>query len=163
MGLVSICHCALEPLHSFCPLSTPFSLGHHQSVLCISWVLFCFFIGSYCEACRILVSQPGIKPGPSAVGAQSALDYQGIPCFGFYIAWISDIIGYLSLFPLAYPQLLLSRFIRVQLCATPWMAAHQALPSLGFSRQEHWSGLQFPPPVHESEKWKWSHSVVSYS
>ena len=40
------------------------------------------------------------------------------------------------------------------------MAAHQAPPSLGFSRQEHWSGLPSPSPVHESEKWKWSHSVV---
>ena len=43
------------------------------------------------------------------------------------------------------------------------MAAHQALPSLGFSRQEHWSGLPFPSPMHESEKWKWSHSVMSDS
>ena len=33
--------------------------------------------------------------------------------------------------------LLLSRFSRVRLCATPWMAAHQAPPSLGLSRQEH--------------------------
>ena len=41
------------------------------------------------------------------------------------------------------------------------MAAHQAPPSLGFSRQEHWSGLPFPSPIHESEKWKWSCSVVS--
>jgi len=32
------------------------------------------------------------------------------------------------------------------------MAAHQAPPSLGLSRQEHWSGLPFPSPVHESEK-----------
>ena len=32
--------------------------------------------------------------------------------------------------------------------------------SLGFSRQEHWSGSPFPSPVHESEKWKWSLSVV---
>ena len=31
------------------------------------------------------------------------------------------------------------------------MAAHQAPPSLGFSRQEHWSGLPFPSPMHESE------------
>ena len=31
------------------------------------------------------------------------------------------------------------------------MAAHQAPPSLGFSRQEHWSGLPFPSPEHESE------------
>ena len=35
---------------------------------------------------------------------------------------------------------------------TLWTAAHQALPSLGFSRQEHWSGLPFPSPMHESEK-----------
>ena len=45
--------------------------------------------------------------------------------------------------------LLLSRFSRVRLCATPQTAAHQAPPSLGFSRQEHWSGLPFPSPVHE--------------
>ena len=37
--------------------------------------------------------------------------------------------------------LLLSRFSHVRLCATPQTAAHQAPPSLGFSRQEHWSGL----------------------
>ena len=48
--------------------------------------------------------------------------------------------------------LLLSRVSRVRLCATPKTAAHQAPPSLGFSRQEHWSGLPFPPPMHESEK-----------
>ena len=48
--------------------------------------------------------------------------------------------------------LLLSRFSRVRLCATPEMAAHQALLSLGFSRQEHWSGLPFPSPMHEREK-----------
>ena len=59
--------------------------------------------------------------------------------------------------------LLLSHFSRVQLCATSQMAAHQAPPSLGFSRQEHWSGLPFPSPMHESEKWKWSRSVVSDS
>ena len=47
--------------------------------------------------------------------------------------------------------LLLSRFSRVRLCATPQTAARQAPPSLGFSRQEHWSGLPFPSPMHESE------------
>ena len=40
--------------------------------------------------------------------------------------------------------LLLSRFCRVRLCATPEMAGHQAPLSLAFSRQEHWSGLPFP-------------------
>ena len=43
--------------------------------------------------------------------------------------------------------LLLSHFSRVRLCATP-----KALSSLRFSRQEHWSGLPFPSPMHESEK-----------
>ena len=47
--------------------------------------------------------------------------------------------------------LLLSRFSRVRLCATPETASYQAPPSLGFSRQEHWSGLPFPSPIHESE------------
>ena len=47
--------------------------------------------------------------------------------------------------------LLLSGFSRVRLCATPWTAAHQVPPSLGFSRQEYWSGLPFPSPMRESE------------
>ena len=59
--------------------------------------------------------------------------------------------------------LLLSRFSRVRLCATPETAAHQAPPSLGFSRHERWSGLPFPSPMQESEKWKWSRSVISDS
>ena len=56
--------------------------------------------------------------------------------------------------PDLYFPLLLSRFSRVRLCATP---------SLGFSRQEHWSGLPFPSPMHKSGKWKWSCSVMSNS
>ena len=59
--------------------------------------------------------------------------------------------------------LLLRRFSHARLCATPETAVHQAPPSLGFSRKEHWSGLPFPSPIHESEQWKWSRSVVSDS
>ena len=59
--------------------------------------------------------------------------------------------------------LLLSHFSCVQFCATPETAAHQAHLSLGFSRPENWIGLPFPSPMHESEKWKWSHPVVSDS
>ena len=66
-----------------------------------------------------------------------------------------------------YPKLLLllllSCLSRVRLCVTPETAAHQSPPSLGFSRQEPWSGLPFPSPMHDSEKWKWSQSVVSNS
>ena len=61
---------------------------------------------------------------------------------------INDLSCYITVLLLL---LLLSRFSRVGLCATPETAAHQAPPSLGFSRQEHWSGLPFPCPRRESE------------
>ena len=86
-----------------------------------------------------------------------------------YVTEVGDLFLISSLillwsksFPVC-PLLLLplSHFSRVWLCVTPWMAAHQAPPSLGFSRQEYWSGLPFPSPMHESEKRKWSRSIVS--
>ena len=54
----------------------------------------------------------------------------------------------------------------LQSCSTlcdPIDGSPPGSPSLGFSRQEHWSGLPFPSPRHESEKWKWSRSVMSDS
>ena len=69
--------------------------------------------------------------------------------YGYLIKILSDNLirhCYLALL------LLLSRFSRVQLYATPWTAAHQAPLSLGFSRQAHWGGLPFPSPMCESEK-----------
>ena len=42
--------------------------------------------------------------------------------------------------------LLLSHFSRVRLLATPWTAAYQAPPPMGFSRQEYWSGVPLPFP-----------------
>ena len=65
-------------------------------------------------------------------------------CFLFHTFTITSYILLLLL--------LLSRFSHVRLCAAPWMAARQAPLSLGFSRQEHWSGLPLPSPMHESEK-----------
>ena len=54
--------------------------------------------------------------------------------------------------------LLLSHFSRVRLCVTPEMAAHQAPPSLGFSRQElEWVAISF------SNAWKWKVKVKSLS
>ena len=55
--------------------------------------------------------------------------------------------------------LLLSRFRRVRLCETPQTAAHQAPPSLGFSRQEHWEWIA----VSFSNAWKWKVKVKSLS
>ena len=59
--------------------------------------------------------------------------------------------------------MLVSHFSCVRLCAIPETAAYKAPLSLGFSRQEYGSGLPFPSPMHEGEKWKWSRSVLSDS
>ena len=45
-----------------------------------------------------------------------------------------------------YAECVLSCFTCVQLLVTPWTVAHQAPPSMGFSRQEYWSGVPCPPP-----------------
>ena len=60
--------------------------------------------------------------------------------------------------------LLLSRFSRVRLCATPWTVAYQAPPSMEFSRQEYWSGLPFLPgylPDLEIEPALWADTLPS--
>ena len=43
---------------------------------------------------------------------------------------------------------MLSRFSHIWLFATPWTIAHQGPLSMGFSKQEYWSGLPCPPPGH---------------
>ena len=86
-------------------------------------------------------------------------DQTHISCF--------SCIGRYTLYRLSHQEsllrLLLLSCFSVRLCETPQMAAHQAPTSLGFSRREHWSGLPFLSPMHESEKWKRSRSVVSDS
>ena len=66
-------------------------------------------------------------------------------------AYVQFKCCFINLSPKGYVLLLLSCVSRVRLCATPQTAAHQASLSLGFSRQEHWSGLPFPSPRRESE------------
>ena len=63
----------------------------------------------------------------------------------------SNVDTYITMFKQML-LLLLSRFSHVRLHATPWTAAYQAFLSMGFSRQEHWRGLPFPSPMHESGK-----------
>ena len=55
--------------------------------------------------------------------------------------------------------LLLSRFSRVQLLATPWTAAYQAPPSMGFVSQDYWSGLLLPSLLQTAERTLGVHSV----
>ena len=56
--------------------------------------------------------------------------------------------------PVLLLLLLLSHFSRVRLCATPWTAAYQAPLSMGFARQEYWSGLPLPSPHSSIRAWK---------
>ena len=108
------------------------------------------------------------------LGAEPGLRHGGVPCLGHgaaaQVCWLrkgtcpQPSTAALDHRPFRTGLLLLlSHFGCVQLCSTPQIAAHQAPPSLGFSRQEHWSGLPFPSPMRESEKWKWSRSVMSDS
>ena len=63
--------------------------------------------------------------------------WRDIPC-----SWV----GRIYIVKMTILLLLLSCFSRVQLCATLWTTAYQALLSMGFSRQECWSGLPLPSP-----------------
>ena len=58
---------------------------------------------------------------------------------------------------------ILSRFSSVQLFATLWTVARQAPLSMGFSRQQYWSGLPFPSPGNLLTKWSKPASLTSYS
>ena len=74
------------------------------------------------------------------------------PLYGFILTlWILMVV-LVQLLHFHLLLLLLSHFSCVQLCATPEMAAHQAPPSLGFSRQEHWSGVAIS--FSNASKWK---------
>ena len=63
--------------------------------------------------------------------------FMELSCFFHDPVSVGNLISGSSAF--SKNMLLLSRFSRVQLCATPETAAHQAPPSLGFCRQEYWS------------------------
>ena len=56
---------------------------------------------------------------------------------------------------------------RVRLLATPWTAAYQAPLSMGFSRQEYWSGLPLPSPINaywnKLDQWFWIRGPVDLS
>ena len=118
--------------------------------------------------CRPLLLLPPIPPSIRVFSNESALHIRWpkywsfsvvsvaiyIHSNNFYIHTLAQMYLWSSrpIYPTVLLLLLLSRFSRVRLCVTPQTAAHQAPLSLGFSRQEHWSGLPFSSPVYESEK-----------
>ena len=76
----------------------------------------------------------------------------GLPGSSIYGVWVKSEV-----------TLILNTFCFCSYFVTPWTVAYQVPLSMGFSRQEDWSGLPFPSSMHKSEKWKWSHSAMSDS
>ena len=91
-------------------------------------------------------NRPVIVKGEE-IWRRDRLGFGVIRCKPQHIGWIYNKVLLYSTAAAAAKSL-----SRVRLCATPKTTAHQAPPSLGFSRQEHWSGLPFPSSMHESEK-----------
>ena len=125
-----------------------------ESLFLFLFVLFYLIFKPLCAACAILFSQPGIEPTPLALeGGFLTTGPPGeshIHLFGLEFSCFADVYPGVGLLDYRVAVLLLllllSRFSRVRLCATPWTAAYQAPPSMGFSRQEYWSGVPSPPP-----------------
>ena len=91
------------------------------------------------------------------------LEFRNQVIYLIFSSWCVCVCVCVCIYNACVRVCMLSHFSHVQLCVALWTVAHQAPLSMGFSRQEHWSGLPFPSPMHESEKWKWSRSVVSDS
>ena len=110
-------------------------------------------------------NSPGQNAGVGSLSLLQGIFQTQVSCIAgrFFTSWATREALGKQKWTRIVRMLMLSRFSHVRLYATPETAAHQAPPSLGFSRQEHWSGLPFPSPMHASEKSKWSHSVVSKS
>ena len=135
-------------------------LQHHSSKAstAIIRMYFCFGIWSFCYSFKmknyaiILLSRianvSDVTQVVSRIGSHFNVYLLQLICQIILYRYQSNEklekhIQYLLLLLL----LLLSHFSRVRLCATPQTSAHQAPPPLGFSRQEHWSGLPFPSPI----------------
>ena len=89
----------------------------------------------------LVIPNPGIELGSPALQVDSLpAEPQGKPTIKLH--WVRNwriLMGNLR-------ACMLSWFYHVRLFATPWTVARQAPLSVGFSRQEYWSGLPCPPP-----------------
>ena len=108
--------------------------------------IFCFYDHISTAAAKSLQSCPtlcnpidGSPPGSPIPGILQARTLEWV-AISFFNAWRWKVkVKSLS---------------RVRLLATPWTAAHQAPPSMGFSRQEYWSRVPLPSPTNTLQKTK---------
>ena len=147
------CHISTRIHHRYTRVSHPSGSSQctspKHSVLCIEPGLVTHFIYDIICFNAILPNHPTLS-----------LSHR-IQKTVLYIS-VSFAVSYYILIFILLLLLLLSRFSRVRLC-DPIDGSPPGSLSLGFSRQEHWSELPFTSPMHQSEKWKRSCSVVSDS
>ena len=100
---------------------------------CFSWVFpLCTTTTKSLQLCPTLWDpMDGSPPGSPASGILQARTLEWV-AISFSNAWKRKVKG--------------KSLSRVRLLATPWTAAYQAPPSMGFSRQEYWSGVPLPSP-----------------
>ena len=122
-----------QPTRLLCPLDFP---GKNTGVGC-HFLLQCMKVKSESE-----VSQ-------SCPTLRDPMDWSllGSSIHGIFQARILEWVA-ISFSTVVLCYAVLSHFSRVRLCETPWTAAYQAPPSMGFSRQEYWSGVPLPSPLH---------------
>ena len=132
LSIPSVIACIYQP-HTPSPSLPPHCLGDHKSVPSVSLFLFhAAAAANSLQSCPLCDPIDGSPPGSPVPGILQAKTLEWV-AISFSNAWKWKVkVKLLS---------------RVQLLATPWTAAYQAPPSMGFSRQEYWSGVPLPSPL----------------
>ena len=96
----------------------------------------------------------GSPPGSPSLGFSRQEFWSGLPLKKFF--GIHNLIAFCKSFCTFVSQVHRTQksLSRVRLFVTPWIVAHQAPQSMGFSRHEYWSGLPFPSPFPSTVKTK---------
>ena len=124
------------------PCSFKFLMMSFNPSLTSGFSGYCFLCGNKCGSLSLTTTRIAFCARPT--------DFPSAHTLGFTFCSIKERERDGSLFMKTEAWTLLSmlsHFSRVRLCATPWTAAYQAPPSMGFSRQEYWSGLPLPSPL----------------
>ena len=112
----------------------PFVKAERASVVSLALISHCHAAKSLQSCLTLWDSRDGSSPGSPVPGILQARTLEWV-AISFSNAWKWKV-KVKSLCP-------------VRPLATPWTAAYQAPPSMGFSRQEYWSGVPLPSPCHD--------------
>ena len=136
----------------FCQVSSVLCCLIVSSTLAQFWVSMCFLdsaaaaksLQSCLTLCDPIDGSPPVSPVPGILQARTLEWVAPSPLYPreWFCHLMSDLAAKTAAKSLSH----------VRLCATPYTAAHQAPPSMRFSRQKYWSELPCPSPMHGSEK-----------